>query len=247
MHVRDCTMTDGTQLHDQDAYLTYAYSAGRTHGSRAEGAACVISAIESNTGVYLHGAILIDAEGFAAMADDIAGAEICLAEPAPCPTGHRPAGWVPAARGFALASLIRPYDDARSGTPYPSEATRAEREAQVYVALLRLSLRVRRLDSEQLTSAFYEDVAARGLNMGLALDQDAMVGLAISLRDREPSAVPGPVRKSSCPQSRLAPHRTSAPVRLTSHHRHVAEPIRPTSTPTSRRLLDGGAWGEPDC
>ncbi len=73
-----CTRSDGTTTRAQEGRFNAAFALGAENGDVGDAVACTLRTVESLTGVYIDGWIVVDFVGFIEMVEAIGGVEMCL-------------------------------------------------------------------------------------------------------------------------------------------------------------------------
>ena len=73
-----CTRSDGTTTRAQEGRFNAAFALGAQNGEVADAVACTLRTVESLTGVYIDGWVVVDFVGFIEMVEAIGGVEMCL-------------------------------------------------------------------------------------------------------------------------------------------------------------------------
>lgn len=76
-----CNRSDGTTSDPRDSRFNEAFSLGSASGEVSDAAACTIRTVESLTGVFVHGWIVVDFAGFINMVDALGGIPMCIEQP----------------------------------------------------------------------------------------------------------------------------------------------------------------------
>ncbi|EYR64787.1 transcriptional regulator [Actinotalea ferrariae CF5-4] len=76
-----CNRSDGTTSDARDSRFNEAFSIGSASGEVSDAAACTIRTVESLTGVFVHGWIVVDFAGFINMVDALGGIPMCIEQP----------------------------------------------------------------------------------------------------------------------------------------------------------------------
>lgn len=75
-----CTRSDGTTSRAQEARFNAAFAIGAQNGEVSDAVACTLRTVESLTGVYIDGWVVVDFVGFIEMVEAIGGVEMCIPE-----------------------------------------------------------------------------------------------------------------------------------------------------------------------
>ena len=73
-----CQRSDGSTSSAKDSRFNEAFSIGAQSGNVADAAACTIRTVESLTGVFIDGWVVVDFAGFVNMVDALGGIPICI-------------------------------------------------------------------------------------------------------------------------------------------------------------------------
>lgn len=76
-----CDRSDGTSSTPRDTRFNEAFSIGSASGEISDAAACTIRTVESLTGVFVHGWLVVDFAGFINMVDALGGIPMCIERP----------------------------------------------------------------------------------------------------------------------------------------------------------------------
>lgn len=166
----------------QEAKFNKAFAIGWATGDPALAAACTISTVQTMTGLTIHGVVIVDMAGFAAMVDAVGGVRVCVPEPLRDSryTGlDLAAGWHDLRGVQALQYVRARHIDGGDGL----DPTRIARQQQFIGALLR-----RVLSSDVLANPLeltrFLDAATSSLTVSAELSAPTtQLGLAWGLRD----------------------------------------------------------------
>lgn len=75
-----CTRSDGTTSRAQEGRFNSAFAIGAETGEVSDAVACTLRTVESLTGVYIDGWVVVDFVGFIEMVEAIGGVEMCIPE-----------------------------------------------------------------------------------------------------------------------------------------------------------------------
>lgn len=78
VQIPECVRTDGSTTRARDTRFNEAFSLGGQSGLTADAAACTIKTVESLTGVFIDGWVVVDFAGFTSMVDALGGIPICI-------------------------------------------------------------------------------------------------------------------------------------------------------------------------
>ncbi|WP_246169614.1 LCP family protein [Actinotalea subterranea] len=73
-----CERSDGSSSNAKDSRFNEAFSIGAQSGNVADAAACTIRTVESLTGVFIDGWVVVDFAGFVNMVDALGGIPLCI-------------------------------------------------------------------------------------------------------------------------------------------------------------------------
>lgn len=73
-----CERSDGTTSRPRETRFNEAFSIGSESGEVSDAAACTIRTVESLTGVFIDGWVVVDFAGFVDMVDSLGGIPICI-------------------------------------------------------------------------------------------------------------------------------------------------------------------------
>ena len=73
-----CERSDGTTSRARDTRFNEAFSIGSESGEVSDAAACTIRTVESLTGVFIDGWVVVDFAGFVDMIDSLGGIPLCI-------------------------------------------------------------------------------------------------------------------------------------------------------------------------
>jgi LCP family protein required for cell wall assembly len=73
-----CERSDGTTSRARDTRFNEAFSIGSESGQVSDAAACTIRTVESLTGVFIDGWVVVDFAGFVDMVDSLGGIPLCI-------------------------------------------------------------------------------------------------------------------------------------------------------------------------
>jgi LCP family protein required for cell wall assembly len=150
-----------------------------------EGVACVMAALEANTGVYLDGFILVDFAGFAGMVDGLGGVDICVPYRIESPNTRL---YIDAGLQHMDGTTALAYARTRKGTADGhamdgSDLRRINRQQQLIGAVINQVLSSGDLSSLPKLNSF-ATAATQSLTTSPALGSvQALAGLAYSLRN----------------------------------------------------------------
>lgn len=182
VEIPSCDRTDGTTSNARDSRFNEAFSIGAQSGNVADAAACTMKTVESLTGVYLDGWVVVDFAGFVNMVDALGGIPMCIPNEMRSPKAnlHLQPGQQTLNGTQALA-----YARARTGTGVGdgSDTNRLGRQQQLLAATAQEVLGKNLLtDSTKLY--LFLNAATQSLTADPATGNiSGLAGLAFSLRE----------------------------------------------------------------
>lgn len=78
VEIPSCERSDGTSSNPKDTRFNEAFSIGAQSGNVADAAACTIRTVESLTGVFIDGWVVVDFAGYVNMVDALGGIPMCI-------------------------------------------------------------------------------------------------------------------------------------------------------------------------
>ncbi len=180
---------DGPMSRPRTDKFNSAFATGADTGDVGLAAACTLSTIAENTGLTMSEFLLVDFAGFQGMVDAIGGVRVCVPRAIRDTKGNTEldlaAGWHDLAGQQALDYVRARYVTGSDN----SDTQRIPRQQKFVGAMTRKVLSAEVLTSPRSVYGFL-DAATRSLTASDQLGApDNLVGLALSLRELEPSAV----------------------------------------------------------
>ncbi|MFS0699868.1 LCP family protein [Cellulomonas sp. 179-A 4D5 NHS] len=180
---------DGPMSRPRTDKFNSAFAIGADTGDVGLAAACTLSTIAENTGLMMSDFLLVDFAGFQGMVDAIGGVRVCVPRAIRDTKGNTEldlaAGWHDLAGQQALDYVRARYVTGSDN----SDTQRIPRQQKFVGAMTRKVLSAEVLTSPRSIYGFL-DAATRSLTASDQLGApDNLVGLALSLRELQPSAV----------------------------------------------------------
>ncbi|MFI9486747.1 LCP family protein [Promicromonospora sp. NPDC052451] len=189
--VPSCTTEEGaTTAELYGTKFNAAFSQGvQAGGGVADGALCTVKTIESLTGVFMDGFIVVDFAGFSSMIDAVGGVEVCVEEA----IYSEKANHLSLEPGTHLLKGVKALDYARARTGQGlgdgSDLGRIGRQQEVMASLARKVLSQEVLTNPSKTLGFLNAVTG-SLTMNEELASiDGLAGLAYSMRNVRPDTI----------------------------------------------------------
>lgn len=189
--VPSCTTQDGaTTAELYGTKFNAAFSQGvQAGGGVADGALCTVKTIESLTGVFMDGFIVVDFAGFSSMIDAVGGVEVCVEEA----IYSEKANHLSLEPGTHTLKGVKALDYARARTGQGlgdgSDLGRIGRQQEVMASLARKVLSQEVLTNPAKTLGFL-DAVTDSLTMNQELASiDGLAGLAYSMRNVRPDTI----------------------------------------------------------
>ncbi|KGM13739.1 LCP family protein [Cellulomonas bogoriensis] len=147
------------------------------------GAACMIRAVEHNTGLRIDEHVVVKMDGVRDIIDTLGGVDVCIPEPMTSPKAHLELGAGPQTLdGRTAVAFLRARTGTGFGLETGSDIARIERQ-QMFVGALVTSLTDQGLLANPLRVTAVLDDVTRSLSASPAVaDLTGAVGLAFSLR-----------------------------------------------------------------
>ncbi|GEA89411.1 hypothetical protein Q760_10380 [Cellulomonas cellasea DSM 20118] len=180
---------EGPMSRPHSAKFNAAFALGADTGDVGLAAACTLSTIAENTGLSMTEFLLVDFAGFQGMVDAIGGVRVCVPRAIRDTEGNTEldlaAGWHDLVGQQALDYVRARYVTGSDN----SDTQRIPRQQKFVGAMSRKILSAEVLTSPRSVYGFL-DAATRSLTASDQLGApDNLVGLALSLRELQPSAV----------------------------------------------------------
>lgn len=186
--IPSCVATNGATTAPQRTKFNAAFAAGAlVGGDTASGALCTMQTVETLTGVFLDGFMVIDFQGFQRMIDAVGGVELCIEEEINAPQAndlHLEPGLQTLGGELALD-----YARARKGVGDGSDLSRIGRQQELLASLVRTVLSADTLTNPGRTLSFVDAVTSSMTMDDETAQLDNLTGLAYSLRSLRPEAV----------------------------------------------------------
>lgn len=188
--IPSCVTPDGATTPPQRAKFNAAFAAGSSAGGdAASGALCAMQTVETLTGVFLDGFMVIDFQGFQRMIDAVGGVELCIEQEINAPKAndlHLEPGVQKLQGQIALD-----YARARTGSGLGdgSDLSRIGRQQELLASLVRTVLSADTLTNPGKTLSFVDAVTSSMTMDDETAQLDNLTGLAYSLRNLRPDSV----------------------------------------------------------
>ncbi|MBL0885883.1 LCP family protein [Myceligenerans sp. I2] len=186
--IPSCVTPDGSTTAPQHTKFNAAFAVGAlVGGDTASGALCAMQTVETLTGVFLDGFMVIDFQGFQRMIDAVGGVELCIEEEINAPEAnnlHLDPGVQTLHGAIALD-----YARARKGVGDGSDLGRIGRQQQFLAALVRTVMSADTLANPGKTLSFIDAVTSSMTMDDKTARLDNLTGLAYSLRNLGPGSV----------------------------------------------------------
>jgi LCP family protein required for cell wall assembly len=188
--IPSCVTTNGKTTAPQRGKFNAAFAAGASVGEdTASGALCTMQTVESLTGVFLDGFMVMDFQGFQRMIDAVGGVELCIEEAINAPKANN----LQLEPGLQTlqGNIALDYARARTGAGLGdgSDLGRIGRQQQLLASLVRTVLSADTLTNPAKTLSFVDAVTSSMTMDERTAQLDRLTGLAYSLRDLRPDTV----------------------------------------------------------
>ncbi|GAB4083696.1 LCP family protein [Myceligenerans cantabricum] len=188
VEIPSCVTTTGTITAPQYGKFNGAFAAGAdVGGDTASGALCTMQTVETLTGVFLDGFMVIDFQGFQRMIDAVGGVKLCIEETIDVPLAnnlHLEAGTQTLDGQVALD-----YARARKGISDGSDLSRIGRQQELLASLVRTVFSAETLSDPGKTLSFIDAVTSSMTMDDATARLQNLTGLAYSLRGVQPEDV----------------------------------------------------------
>ncbi|GAB3172780.1 LCP family protein [Myceligenerans halotolerans] len=186
--IPSCVATNGATTAPQRTKFNAAFAAGAgAGGDTASGALCAMQTVETLTGVFLDGFMVIDFQGFQRMIDAVGGVELCIEEEVNAPKANN-LHLEPGVQTLG-GKLALDYARARVGVGDGSDLSRIGRQQELLASLVRTVLSADTLTNPGKTLSFVDAVTSSMTMDDETAQLDNLTGLAYSLRNLRPESV----------------------------------------------------------